>query len=88
MACVTADQRGTKDEFETVPAPETSELAGAARMVVCGITRNQWEWKDFTRAMAEGFSRKSRETNGCGLAESFRDGALPAQGMDKEQTKT
>jgi hypothetical protein len=54
---------------ETVPAPETSRLAGAARVVVCGIHRQQRRRQTFPRTMAAGLPRKPREKERGGLGQ-------------------
>src|ERR1039457_4347383 len=53
--------------IEAVSAAEAPELASAARVVVCEITRGERTWKGFTRALAEAFSGNPRKTRRRGV---------------------
>ena len=55
VACVTADPSSTTEELKQSPLLETSKLAGAARVVVCEITRGQQARQGFARALARHF---------------------------------
>ena len=62
---------------ETIPAPETAGLAGAARMVVCGIHQQQRRRQTLPRKMAARLPRKPREAARCGLAPGKRKNFRP-----------
>src|ERR1035441_434499 len=57
---------------ETVPAPKTARLAGAARVVVCGIHQQQRCRQTLPLKMAAGLSRKPRETERGGLIDLWQ----------------